>query len=353
MPTAPANLPVLEPVDAAPKPLIGFIGQGFIGKNYADDFERRGYACVRYSLEPEYIGNKDAIKTCDIVFIAVPTPTTPQGFSSALVEEALMLVGIGKVAVIKSTILPGTTARLQRVFPAATILYSPEFLSEKTAAHDAAHPFSNIIGISGNTLLQHAAAKLVLSVLPQAPFESICSSTEAELIKYSHNLNGYWQILLSNTLYDAAQALNVRWEEVQSALMHDPMMSHRYLNPVHQSGHPGATPGRGAGGHCFIKDFAAFRELYGKVNPDDAAGLALLAALERKNIELLRESGKDTDLLEQVYGASLSVETPVRAPVPVAGSAAWIQYVLAAAGTVVVVLGLVDIALRLSGAILS
>ncbi len=28
---------------------IGFIGQGWIGKNYADDFEHRGYRVVRYS----------------------------------------------------------------------------------------------------------------------------------------------------------------------------------------------------------------------------------------------------------------------------------------------------------------
>jgi predicted dinucleotide-binding enzyme len=33
------------------KPLIGFIGQGFIGKNYANDFEKRGYEVIRYANE--------------------------------------------------------------------------------------------------------------------------------------------------------------------------------------------------------------------------------------------------------------------------------------------------------------
>ena len=33
---------------------IGVIGQGWIGKNYADDFEKRGYRVVRYALEPAY-----------------------------------------------------------------------------------------------------------------------------------------------------------------------------------------------------------------------------------------------------------------------------------------------------------
>ena len=41
---------------------VGFIGQGYIGKNYADDFERRGYEVVRYSLEEPHLNNKEKIK---------------------------------------------------------------------------------------------------------------------------------------------------------------------------------------------------------------------------------------------------------------------------------------------------
>ena len=40
---------------------IGFIGQGWIGKNYSDDFEKRGYEIVRYSLEEPYVKNKEKI----------------------------------------------------------------------------------------------------------------------------------------------------------------------------------------------------------------------------------------------------------------------------------------------------
>lgn len=52
------------------KPTIGFIGQGWIGKHYADDFERRGFSVVRYSREAEHHGNMKVIAKCDIVFIA-------------------------------------------------------------------------------------------------------------------------------------------------------------------------------------------------------------------------------------------------------------------------------------------
>ncbi len=277
---------------------IGFIGQGWIGKNYADDFEKRGYGTVRYALEAPYVSNKEKIQECDITFIAVPTPTTPAGFDASIVEGALKLVAPGRIAVIKSTVLPGTTARLQEEHPQITLLYSPEFLSEATAAHDAANPFSNILGLPVDDDAHRKAAETVLAVLPKAPFVHTCTSTEAELVKYAHNLNGYFQIQLSNLLYDAAQALGADWGKVQAALEADPYISNRYSKPVHKTG-------RGAGGGCFIKDFSAFRALYEKLQPQDARGQAVLAALEAKNIELLKTSGKDQELLRGVYGEQI------------------------------------------------
>jgi len=41
-----------------------------------------------------------------LFFIAVPTPTTPNGFDYSIVQSVMKYVGKGKVAVIKSTILP-------------------------------------------------------------------------------------------------------------------------------------------------------------------------------------------------------------------------------------------------------
>src|SRR3989338_2944067 len=116
------------------KPLVGFIGQGFVGKAYADEFEKRGFKGVRYSLEEPYRANKEKIKECDIVFIAVPTPTVPLeasgevgrhplGFDDSIVRASLALVGKSKTAVIKSTLLPYTTARLQKDFPDIYVMH--------------------------------------------------------------------------------------------------------------------------------------------------------------------------------------------------------------------------------------
>ncbi len=277
------------------KPLIGFIGQGFIGRNYADDFERRGYQVIRYSLEKEYVSNKDKICDCDITFVAVWTPTTPQGFDLSVLRDVLSVVGKGKVAVIKSTVVPGSTATLQKEFPDITLLYSPEFLSEATASYDAAHPFSNIVGTPDESPRHMHAAEAVLSVLPEAAFAQICSSTEAEIIKYSHNASAYAQIILFNVMYDLAKAHGFEWDRIRDAVETDPYISGRYARPVHKTG-------RGAGGHCFIKDIAALRAAYEEMIPNDKKASEFLRSMEAKNIELLTASKKDLDLLRGVYG---------------------------------------------------
>ncbi len=289
---------------AKKKLLVGFVGQGFVGGNYANDFEKRGYSVVRYSLEPKYVGNKDAIAACDIVFVCVPTPTTPRGFDDSIVDAGLKLVGKGKIAVVKSTLLPGSTKKLQKRHPGISVLCSPEFLSVATAAYDAAHPFSNIVGIPSKSAKHTSAGKLVLSVLAKAPFSVICDSDEAEIAKYAHNANGYFQVILSNVLYDLTKSFGGDWRVIQETIEADPYVSNRYARPLHKSG-------RGAGGACFIKDFAALKKLYAK-QVGDTSGNAVLAALEKKNIELLLGTKKDLDLLKGVYGPTIVKKRKVK-----------------------------------------
>jgi len=273
---------------------IGFIGQGWIGKNYADNFEDRDYEVVRYGLEKAYVNNKKKIKDCDIVFIAVPTPSTPKGFDSSILKQATRLVGEGKIAVIKSTLLPGTTEEIQKENPGVFVFHSPEFLTEATAAYDAANPERNIIGLPKDTKEYKTKAREVLEVLPCAPYKLICSSREAELIKYGGNCWFYFKVIFINMIYDLAKKNSCNWKNIQDAMAADSRIGGTHLNPVHQGG-------RGAGGHCFIKDFVAFSEIYEK-QVGDKTGLEVLASLQNKNVELLTSTGKDLDLLKGVYG---------------------------------------------------
>ena len=280
------------------KLVIGFVGQGYVGKTSADNFERRGFKVIRYALEEPYRANKHKIKDADVVFIAVPTPTTPKGFLSHIVEEAVSLARPGAIVVIKSTILPGTTARLQKKFSKVTLLHNPEFLSEKTAQKDTDEPFANVVGMPLKSAKHKKAAQLVQSIIPKAPFKLICSSSEAEIFKYSHNVSGYTQILTFNLLYDMAKHLGADWEPIQKAIEADPLVCNRYSNPIHKSG-------RGAGGACFIKDFAAF-SLHHRKLIGHAHASAFMKAAEKHNIALLSETNKDIGLLEGVYGKGIA-----------------------------------------------
>ncbi len=280
---------------------IGFIGQGFIGKHMADDFAERGYSIVRYALEPLYVQNKGEIATCDIVFIAVPTPTTPDGFDDSALRAVLPLVGVGKIAVVKSTVLPGRTRALQAAFPDRIILHSPEFLREKSAKEDTKSPARTIVGIPEESDVYRNAAAMVVSVLPESPYTTIVTSDEAELIKYAGNCFLAMKVIFMNVIYDAAAAVGADYQAIIEAMQADPRIGSSHMQVIDTSGHPGSVPGRGAGGHCFPKDLEAFKSWYDATS-NDAVGTTLLAALLDKNNSLLRMSGKDLELLRGIYG---------------------------------------------------
>lgn len=276
------------------RPSIGFIGQGWIGKTYSDDFVNRGYEVVRYAKEEPYTGNGPALAACDIVFIAVPTPTTPEGFDDGIVRGVLSLVGPGKTAVIKSTLLPGTTESLQRQYPDRFIMHSPEFLSVATAKHDAENPTRNIIGMAVDSPEYRARAEQVLSILPKAPYNVICHARDAEFIKYGRNCLGFVRVVFINLFYDLVAKNGGNWDIVRQAMSADPDNGPTYMNPLHKSG-------RGAGGACFIKDFEAFARMYKELVGDEA-GARIFDSLTEKNLDLLIGTGKDLDLVRGVHG---------------------------------------------------
>jgi len=286
-------------------PCIGFIGQGFIGKNLADDFENRWYTIFRFSKRLDTPENRQKLSECDIVFIGVPTPTTPEGFNCDTLKEVLALVGVGKTAVIKSTMMPGTCEILQSLYQDRFIFHSPEFLTEKTAAYDVAHPTRNIVGYPIDTPEYRARAQQVIDCLPDAPVNTICTSREAEFIKYGSNCFLYLKVVYANILYDLAQQSQSDWDIIKKGIGSDPRIGESHLDIIHSSGIQ-EHQGRWAGGHCFIKDFAGLVEYTKKIGIDPL-GEAFLSAAEQKNIQLLLQTQKDLDLLAWVYGSDVEL----------------------------------------------
>ncbi len=279
--------------------LIGFIGQGFIGKNMADDFSDRGYQVVRYDKNHNS-SNRDKIKECDFVFIAVPTPSTPDGFDDSILQEVLALVGEDKTAIIKSTIKIGTTKKLQKLYPNKYILHSPEFLTEKNAANDTKFPPRNVIGFTEKS---KDKSQDVLNLLPPAQHNFIVKSKEAELVKYMGNNFLFLKVIFANLIYNLADKKGVDYQKVAEIVGFDPRIGHSHLQINHQSGHS-SKAGRGAGGHCFIKDMAALVEMFKEDDLNNKADHLAVEVLEKVvdfNKQLLIDSNKDLDLLQGVY----------------------------------------------------
>jgi UDP-glucose 6-dehydrogenase len=103
-------------------------------------------------------------------------------------------------------------------------------------------------------------------------------------------------------MHDLSEASGASWDNIMEGMAADPRIGGSHLRVIDASAQPGAKAGRGAGGPCFIKDFAAFRAMYDSAMPDDVFGSRILQAMEQKNVQLLTESGKDQDLLQGVYG---------------------------------------------------
>ena len=287
---------------------LGFIGQGWIGKNLADHFDERSFDTVRFAKEEPYNKNQLALKDCDILFVAVPTPTTPTGFDDRILRDALGYASEGQTVVIKSTILPGTTDKLAEDFPHLYIFHAPEFLREASVRKDIDTPDRNILGIP--TVHYHNAewkrrADDIMSVLPDAPYKSICRAPEAELTKYGGNNFLYIKVVYMNMLHDLALAHGADWENIAANMKADPRIGSSHMQPVHQYAHMDNKQGRGAGGHCFIKDFAALRHHYEKIHPHDKEAITLLRSFEAKNNRLLTDTDKDLELLRGVYGENV------------------------------------------------
>lgn len=284
------------------KMLIGFIGQGFIGKNMADDFAERGYNIVRYN-KSNFFKNKELIADCDVVFIAVPTPSTVKGFDDSILLKVINLVGDNKIAVIKSTIKVGTTEKIQKLFPKKLIIHSPEFLTEKNAKNDTKFPERNIVGY---TKKSEKSAELVLSILPKAKHNFKAPCKEAELCKYVGNTFLMLKVVFANTIFNLAKEKKIDYDKVMKMVGHDSRIGHSHLKIKHQGGvGKNDKIGRGAGGHCFIKDMAALIEAYQEIDLKDQENklaLKFLQSAVKFNNRLLLNSKKDLDLLFGVYG---------------------------------------------------
>ena len=97
---------------------IGIIGQGYVGNSVFQIF-KNFYDVFTYDIK-ENLSNSslDEIKkTCEVIFICVPTPMNSDGScDSSIVESVIKEFSKtkNKILINKSTVVPGTTSMFNR-----------------------------------------------------------------------------------------------------------------------------------------------------------------------------------------------------------------------------------------------
>jgi len=231
---------------------IGIIGFGIVGNAVYEMFKDTHQIKV-YDKYKSYSSLSEVCSESEFIFICLPTPVRDNKIDLSIIEDNVKEIvkytrGSDKVIVIKSTVVPGTTASFEKQYPNTLWAFNPEFLRESTYLEDAVNPDRTVIGASN----AQVALRLLDLYTRRFPGTKIFRTdpTTAEMVKYSANCLLATIVLHNNIMFDICQSLNLSWEEVASMVKEDRRL--QSLKNYFQ-----VTSQRGWGGKCFFKDCSA------------------------------------------------------------------------------------------------
>ncbi len=198
---------------------------------------------------------KTAIENCDVIFLAVGTPSSVDG--SADLTAVLKVAGdIGsamngkKVIVNKSTVPVGTAQKVHRAIAAQTkhpfhIVSNPEFLKEGSALDDFLRPDRVVIGTDSDEAW-NVMKELYEPFVRQGNPIIRMSNVSAEMTKYAANAMLATKISFINEVAQLCDRVGADVESVRAGITSDIRIGRHFL-----------YPGPGYGGSCFPKDVKA------------------------------------------------------------------------------------------------
>ena len=228
---------------------VGIIGNGFVGE--AQAFAFSSVADLRiYDISPQRSSHSlEEVYDCDFIFVSVPTPMFMDGTQDlSYINNVFNKAKKGPIYIIKSTILPSTTSDLCKMYQNLKIIFSPEFLTERTAKIDMLTQSRIILG--GDRKLTKKVRLLFERRFKNKNIIETDSKT-AELIKYMNNSFLATKVSIMNEFKLLCDKIDGSWEDALNGFASDGRIGDSHLDVP---GHDGKL---GYGGTCFPKDVNA------------------------------------------------------------------------------------------------
>jgi UDPglucose 6-dehydrogenase len=243
---------------------IGILGNGFVGSSVAFGFSAQTGCDVDdlkiYDKESSKSTHtlSEVVNDSDYIFLSVPTPSNSDGSISLdiiynVFNEIHDVIDYEKdkqpIILLRSTVTPGTTRKLQLEFHNLNIVFNPEFLTERSAKFDFINQSRFIIG--GKSEDCDKVEKLYKWRFGESIPVIKTDYETAEMIKYMNNCYFATKVSFMNEMKQIADECDVDWKTAVDGFVLDGRIGHSHLNV------PGPDGKLGFGGSCFPKDIQA------------------------------------------------------------------------------------------------
>lgn len=239
---------------------IGLIGKGFVGEAFYEGMKNH-FDIFVWDTDPSKrnVGKlDDLLRYCKVSFISVPTPMKKDGSCDTSILESVIreldsyydsIPLSPHILVIRSTIPPGTTDKLQLLTQNISLVFNPEFLTEANHIQDFKNQQRIILG--GFSAATNIVKDIYKNTFPQATIVTT-ESRVAEMSKYLSNLFLATKVTFANEMKEICDAIGINYQDVVRTVV----PQNERLGQSHWQV-PGPDGKRGFGGTCFPKDLNA------------------------------------------------------------------------------------------------